>query len=163
LTTDLANNRMSAICILCAGRGPPREGRVAGMTCESPTRVAGSTSGTDREKFGLDPAPEVARRRIQPRAPPGVRRNECFAKTVAGTSCSLDRPQRGVQIGRCHDLRKVRTARRPGAFAIVSGLMGKLPRPASVFPCRNGATHRRSLAPLNNYLDLFAEYRGLLA
>jgi hypothetical protein len=51
----------------------------------------------------------------------------------------------------------------PGAFAIVSGFMGKLPRPASVFPCRNGATHRRSLAPLNNYLDLFAEYRGLLA
>jgi hypothetical protein len=136
---------------------------VAGMACESPTRVAGSTSGTDREEFGLDPAPEAARRRTRPRAPLGVRRNECFAKTVAGTSCSLDRPQRGVQIVDVTIFGRFEQQGAPGAFAIVSGFMGKLPRPASVFPCRNGATHRRSLAPLNNYLDLFAEYRGLLA
>jgi hypothetical protein len=68
---------------------------VASMACESPTRAAGVDPGRTVRNCGLDPAPEVARRRAPPRAPPGIRRNECFAKTVADTPSYWIDPSEG--------------------------------------------------------------------
>src|SRR5689334_20079007 len=59
-------------------------------------------------------------------------------------SVSLDRPQRGVGIGRCYSYPKLRTARRPSAFAVTAG------GPAGVL-----------MAPLGDHLDLFSGMGGL--
>jgi hypothetical protein len=115
---------MGAVCITYAA--PVHRGRVVARVASESRTCAGCVhaerTATNR---GVAPAPEDACRRGSSRAPPPRLGEECLLKMVAGTFPALDRPQRGVGIGRCRDpVREFRTARRPITFAATPCVKG---------------------------------------